>query len=341
MRIAQIAPLFEAVPPERYGGTERVVYWLVEELVRRGHEVTLFASGDSRTSAQLVPVVPRALRLDQNIRDPYPLIMLQLGIAMERASEFDIIHSHVDFFTFPFLRLINTPVVTTLHGRLDLLELQPIFEFYKEARLVSISHNQRRPLPHANWVATVYNGIDVGELPLEIRHGEYLAFLGRIAPEKGIEQAVELAKRVDMPLKIAAKVDPKDREYFENEVKHLLNHPLIEYLGEIAQSEKGVFLAKAFALVFPIRWPEPFGLAVAEAMACGTPIITTRYGSMPEIVEHGKTGFLCESVEEMVLAVRQVPEIDRAYCRQCVERRFTARIMADAYEEVYRRVLER
>lgn len=338
MRIAQIAPLYESVPPQLYGGTERVVQALVEELVRRGHEVTLFASGDSVTSAQLVPIVDRALRLHPEYIDPYPFQMIELGLVFNRAAEFDIIHSHIDYYAFPFTRFVRTPVVTTLHGRLDLLELQPIYSYYREVRVISISNNQRRPLPRANWVATVYNGIRVEDLTLERRRGSYLAFLGRISPEKGIETAIEVARRSGIPLKVAAKIDRVDREYFEG-IRHLFDQPFVEYVGEVDLLGKDQFLGGACALLFPGAWPEPFGLAMTEAMACGVPVIARRSGSVPEIVLDGKTGFICDSVQEMVLASRRIDEIDRAFCRQYVEQRFSAQVMTDGYLAVYQQVL--
>lgn len=341
MRIAQVAPLYESVPPKLYGGTERVVASLTDELVRRGHDVTLFASGDSTTLAKLVPVIPQAVRLSGPIREPHAYQMLELGMVFERAEEFDIIHCHVEYFGLPFTRLSSTPVLTTLHGRLDMLELQPIFWEYRDANLVSISNNQRKPLPFANWVATVYNGVDLDLYKFERRRGDYLAFLGRISPEKGIEQAIELAKKTGLPLKVAAKVDDADRQYYEHQVKPLLDHGLVEYLGEIDQAQKNAFLTKALALVFPIHWPEPFGLVMVEALACGTPVIAGRFGSVPEIIEDGKTGFICDSVEEMALACSRLSQISAAECRRQVERRFCSQVMTTAYEQVYTELAKR
>ena len=338
MRIAQIAPLYESVPPQLYGGTERVVHALVEELVRRGHAVTLFASADSVTSARLVPIVDRSLRLHPEYIDPYPFQMMELGTVFERAGEFEIIHSHVDYYTFPFTRFVTTPVVTTLHGRLDLLELQPIYDQYREVRLISISNNQRRPLPKANWVATVYNGIRVEDFTLERRRGSYLAFLGRISPEKGIESAIEVARRAGIPLRVAAKIDRVDREYFES-IRHLFDQPFVTYVGEVDRVGKDRFLGGACALIFPVAWPEPFGLAMTEAMACGVPVIARRSGSVPEIIADGQTGFVCDSVQEMMLACRRIEEIDRAFCRQYVEQHFSAPVMTDRYLAAYRQVL--
>lgn len=339
MRIAQVSPLYESVPPKLYGGTERVVSYLTDELVQRGHEVTLFASGDSTTRARLEPVVPRAIRLSGPVTDPHCYQMLEMGRVFDRASEFDVIHCHVEYFSLPFTRLVSTPVLTTLHARLDTLELQPIFREYADANLVSISYNQRKPLPFVNWIATVYNGVDLSLYRLERRRGKYLAFLGRISPEKGIEQAVEVAKRTGIPLKVAAKVDPADVTYYENEVKPLLDHGLVEFLGEIDQSHKAEFLGNAMALIFPIHWPEPFGLVMVEALACGTPVIAGRFGSVPEIISDGKTGFICDSVEEMVLACQRIGQILPEECRRQVEKRFCSSVMAKGYEQAYAKII--
>lgn len=339
MRIAQIAPLQESVPPQRYGGTERVVSSLVEELVRRGHDVTLFASGDSSTNATLVPVVPRGLRLS-GVRDTFPASLLALGMVYERAHEFDIIHSHMDYPTLPFARLRATPTVLTCHGRLDLLHIHPIFEYFREGNLVSISDNQRRLLPAWNWAGTVYNGIDLVNFTLRPRPGHYLAFLGRISPEKGIEDAITVAKLSGVPLKIAAKVDPVDEVYYRERIRPLLDHPLIEFIGEISDREKDAFLGQALALIFPVRWPEPFGLVMVEAMATGTPVIAGRFGSVPEVVDDGETGFICDSLEEMVLAIRRLDEIDRTTCRRHTERRFSTQRMAEDYVTVYQKLLQ-
>jgi len=338
MKIAQLAPLQESVPPEAYGGTERVVSWLTEELVRRGHDVTLFASGDSQTSARLVPIVPRGLRAS-GVPDYLPATMLSIGQVFERADEFDLIHSHMDVPAVPFARLVRTPVVFTMHGRLDLPWTRVLFDAYRDVNLVSVSDNQRRLLPRWNWVGTVYNGISLEEYTPHPRPGEYLAFLGRISPEKGIEDAIKVAHLANLPLKIAAKVDPVDREYFERKVVPLLDDPLIEYVGEVDQRQKDVFLGQALALIFPIRWPEPFGLVMAEALATGTPVIAGRFGSVPEVIDDGITGFVCDSVEEMALAAERLGELDREECRRRVEARFSALAMAAGYEAVYDRVL--
>lgn len=341
MRIAQIAPLYERVPPKLYGGTERVVYGLTEELVRRGHEVVLFASGDSDTSAQLVPCCPQGLRLNPDVRDHTAYTIRQLGHVSKRAGEFDLIHNHIDYFAFPYSRLMQTPMVTTLHGRLDVPELIEVFADFPEVRLVSISNAQRAPLPAANWLATVYNGIDLGHLTLREQPGSYLAFLGRIAPEKRIDRAIEIARAVDMPLRIAAKIDPADRDYFTHAVRPLLRDPHVEYVGEIDDAQKDEFLGSAYAYVFPIDWPEPFGITMVEAMACGTPVIAMAHGSVPEVIVHGGTGFVCRSFTEMITAVAQVSRIDRRACRAHVAQHFTVERMADGYEAVYQQLLTR
>jgi len=338
LKIAQIAPLQESVPPKGYGGTERVVSWLTEELVRRGHEVTLFATGDSYTSARLVPVVPHALR-PLEVPDFTPATMLALGLAFDRAAEFDIIHSHVDAPSIPFARLVRTPVVFTMHGRLDLPWMRTLYDGYTDVNLVSVSDNQRRLLPTWNWLGTVYNGIDLNDYTLRPRKGEYLAFLGRISPEKGVEEAIQVARLTSLPLKIAAKVDPREREYYEQRVHHLIAPPDIEFVGEVNQREKDAFLGRACALIFAIRWPEPFGLAMVEALATGTPVIAGRFGSVPEVIEDGVTGFVCDSVEEMALTVERLGEIDRVACRRAVEERFSAQTMASGYEAVYQRLV--
>jgi len=335
MRIAQVSPLFERVPPVLYGGTERVVYYLTEELVRRGHDVTLFASGDSQTSARLISPCPRAIRLDGNVFDPGVYHMLELGMVLDMIKEFDIVHFHLDYFHFPLTRFVSTPIVTTLHGRLDLPELQPLYNYYPEVNLISVSNSQRELVPDAHWVGTVYHGYPPELLPFHSKSEGYLAFLGRISPEKRPDLAIEVAKRAGIPLKIAAKVDPIDRTYFENQIKPMLNHPLIEYVGEISDSEKGEFLGRAKALLFPIDWPEPFGLVMIEALACGTPVVARPCGSVPEIVKDGRTGFLEWNIDALVDAVKKVDEIDRRVCRMDMERRFSVKRMADQYLNIY------
>jgi glycosyltransferase involved in cell wall biosynthesis len=339
MRIAQVAPLAESVPPRLYGGTERVVSGLTEELVRRGHDVVLFASGDSATSAELVACCPKGLRLNPHIRDHIAYTMIELGKVSARAREFDIIHNHLDYLALPMARQTETPMVTTLHGRLDLAELQDVYAEFSEQYLVSISNAQRRPLGHARWLATVYNGIDLRHFTLREGSGGYLAFLGRISPEKGVDWAIKIAQAVDMPLRIAAKVDPVDQEYFTAKIKPMLRDPRVEYVGEIDETHKDEFLGNAFAYLFPINWPEPFGMTMIEAMACGTPVIAMNLGSVPEVVVHGKTGFVCRSQAEMIDTVQKVEDLSRDDCRTHVENHFSATRMAEMYETVYRTVM--
>jgi len=341
MRIAIAAPLIEAVPPPFYGGTERVVSVLTEELVRRGHEVTLFASGDSHTSAGLIAACPRGLRLDPEAGDTVPYTMVQLAEIYRVASEFDVIHNHVDYLAFPFARLAATPTVTTIHGRLDRPEVRQVYGSFPEQRLVSISDAQRLALPSANWVATVYNGIDLSHFHFNPREGDYLVFLGRINPEKRPDRAIEIARDVGMRLVIAAKVDPVDQAYYEHAIAPLIRDcPLVEYVGEVNEPEKDQLLGGAYAYLFPIDWPEPFGLTMVEAMATGTPVIAYRAGSVPEVVVDGVTGFICETFHEMVEAVPRVGLLDRGACRAHVEAQFSAEAMADGYERVYDAVRE-
>jgi glycosyltransferase involved in cell wall biosynthesis len=341
MRIAQLAPLYEPVPPKYYGGTERVVAVLTEQLVANGHDVVLFASGDSVTSAELVPCCARALRWDAGIHDPMAHHIVQLGKLVERVSEFDIIHNHIDYLAFPLARALGLPMITTVHGRLDLPDLQHLFRQYSEIRLVSISDAQRGPVPHAGWLATVHNGIDLHHFRYRERPGSYLAFLGRISPEKGLPHAIEIARSVDMPLRIAAKVDSVDKAYFNGAIKPMLRDPRVEYVGEIDEIQKNEFLGNAYAYLFPIAWPEPFGITMIEAMACGTPVIAMARGSVPEVITHGRTGFICQSLREMVHAVGQVGRLSRLACRAHVEHRFSAETMAASYEAVYRTMLSK
>jgi glycosyltransferase involved in cell wall biosynthesis len=338
MRIAQIAPLAEPVPPEMYGGTERVVSQLTESLVERGHEVTLFASGDSKTAAHLVPVTPEALRLSSQEVDPSIYLTLELGMVFDRAADFDVIHSHVDYFALPFARLVATPVVTTLHGRLDLPGLPTIFERYRDAQVVSISDSQRQPLPGATWAATVYNGTDLGRFTFNEAGGDYFAFVGRICPEKNIEGAISIAHRTGVPLRIAAKVDPVDVDYHEAVIKPLLDGRHVDYLGELGDEDKNELLGSARALLFPVDWPEPFGLAMTEAMACGTPVLALRRGSVPEVVEDGVTGFVRDSEEELAQVAGEISRLSRRACRERVERHFSVDVMTDGYEAVYRQL---
>jgi glycosyltransferase involved in cell wall biosynthesis len=340
MRIAQVAPLYESVPPALYGGTERVVSYLTEELVRRGHEVTLFASGDSVTSARLVAGSARALRLDRGCRDPLARHFLLLEDVFASASQFDVIHFHVDYLHFPLSRRSSVPQLTTLHGRLDLPDLVPLYREFADMPVVSVSDAQRRPLPGAGWRATVHHGLPERLLGYRKGHGGYLAFLGRISPEKRLDRAIEIARRSGLRLRVAAKVDRADEEYFDREIEPLLSDPHVTYLGEISESDKAGFLGGAAALLFPIDWPEPFGLVLIEALACGTPVIAYRGGSVEEIVSQGETGFVVSSLAEAVRAVERLGEIDRRRCRRVFEERFTASRMARDYERVYASLLD-
>jgi glycosyltransferase involved in cell wall biosynthesis len=340
MRIAQISPLYERVPPMLYGGTERVVFHLVEEQVRRGHDVTLFASGDSRTSADLVSPIARALRLDHDISDPLAPHIVLLSQLFERADEFDLIHCHVDYLAFPFSKLVATPTVHTLHGRLDMPQIHMVMRHFEDVPLVSISDAQRRPLDDLDlaWAGTVYHGLPMEDYPIGSGSGGYLAFLGRISPEKRPDLAIAVAKQAGIPLKIAAKVDPVDRLYFEREIEPLLGDPLIEFVGEIGEDDKPAFLGEALGLLFPIDWPEPFGLVMIEAMACGTPVVARPCGSVPEVISAGRTGFVADSVDEIVAAVRRLDRIDRTACRQEAEARFSVTQMVDGYEAIYEKL---
>jgi glycosyltransferase involved in cell wall biosynthesis len=313
-----------------------VVATLTDELVRQGHDVTLFASGDSRTSARLVAAVPKALRL-ANSADPLALHLLLVEQVAKHAHEFDIIHFHIAPLHFSLARRLSVPHVTTLHGRLDLPDIITLYSEFSDLPFISVSDAQRKPLPGQNWVGTVYHGLPNRELRFSSGTGGYLAFLGRISPEKRVDRAIDIAKACGCPLKIAAKVDPADQRYFERYIQPLLDHPLVEFCGEIAEGQKGTFLGGASALLFPIDWPEPFGLVMIESLACGTPVVAIRGGSVPEIIEHGVTGFICGNVEEAVDATTRVLTLDRRACRRAFERRFTATRMADDYVELYRR----
>ncbi len=341
MRIAQVAPLYESVPPKLYGGTERVVSWLTEELVRLGHEVTLFASGDSLTSANLVPVCPEALRLNSQCVDQLAHHVIMIEQVFRERSAFDLVHFHIDYLHFPVSQREQLVGLTTLHGRLDLPDLVPLYRTFPEMPVVSISDAQRKPLPWLNWQGTVHHGLPVDQFKFHAGPGEYLAFLGRTSPEKGLDRAIDIAKRVGIPLKIAAKVDRADTEYFETRIKPLLDHGLIEFLGEIGHYEKNEFLGNAMALLFPIQWPEPFGLVMIEAMACGTPIIAYPGGSVAEVMKDGVTGFIVPNEDEAVRAVGRIHEIDRQKCRQYFERKFTAARMAQDYLNIYERLVQR
>jgi len=337
MNIAQIAPLAESVPPKLYGGTERVVFYLTEELVRLGHKVTLFASADSQTSARLVPCAPRALRLDPRVLDPLPHHLLMLDKVRARAHEFDVLHFHLEHLHLPLFRPLAGKTLTTLHGRLDQADLQPLYHELDDMPLVSISDSQRKPLSGAHWVATVYHGLPDPVCPYNpAPRADYLAFLGRASPEKGLERAIEIARRAGIRLRIAAKVDRADEPYWRTRIEPLLAHPLIEYLGEVDEAAKPALLGNARALLFPIDWPEPFGLAMIEAMSCGTPVIAWPHGAVPEIVEHGVTGLIVDSIERAVDAVQAAAHLDRQAVRRRFEERFSAARMARDYLGVYR-----
>jgi len=340
MRIAQVAPLAEAVPPKLYGGTERVVAYLTDALVELGHDVTLFASGDSATKATLHPIWPRALRLDPDVKDHFSPLFMQLETVARRAHEFDLIHCHIDYFGFPLLRWLGTPSLTTLHGRLDLPELPPLYKLYGAIPVVSISNSQRLPLPEANFVATVLHGLPQNLLMKGEGRGGYLAFLGRISPEKAPDAAIRIAVRAGIPLKIAAKVDRVDQEYFKTAVEPLLCRADVEFIGEIREDQKQEFLGNAAALVFPIAWREPFGLVMIEAMACGTPVIAFDNGSVPEVLEDAVTGFIVHTEDQAVEAVQRTGLLDRARIRDEFERRFTAQRMAQNYLKLYARLTQ-
>lgn len=338
MRIAQIAPLAEAVPPRLYGGTERVIWWLTEALVDLGHDVTLYASGDSRTSAHLIPGAETGLRL-QGINDHTASLLAMLEQVRRDAGRYDVLHFHIDFLHFPTFRHLADKSLTTLHGRQDLPDFVPAFRTFREMQLVSISDDQRRPLPEANFAGTVYHGLPEDLIPFDADGGDYLAFIGRISPEKRPDRAIEIAQRAGIRLKIAAKVDHADRAYFDDRIAPLLDDPLIEFIGEIGDAEKPAFLGGARALLFPIDWPEPFGLVMIEAMAAGTPVIAWPCGSTREVIEHGRSGFLVDSIEEAVAAVDAAQRMPREGVRAAFEERFTARRMALDYVRLYEALL--
>jgi glycosyltransferase involved in cell wall biosynthesis len=339
VRIAQVSPLYESVPPQGYGGTERVVSYLTDELVRLGHDVTLYASGDSVTNARLVAVSPRSLRLDRNCVDQLAHHIRMLELVGKDAAKYDLIHYHVDYLHFPLSRRLGLPHVTTLHGRLDLPELRPLYREFRDVPVVSISDAQRQPLPWANWQATVYHGLPADLYQFHERPGRYLAFLGRISPEKRVDRAIEIARRIGMPLKIAAKIDAVDREYFESTIEPLLGAPCVEYVGEVGERDKNDLLGNAYALLFPIDWPEPFGLVMIEALACGTPVIAYRRGSVPEIIEDGVTGFVVRDSDAALQVASRIARLDRRRCRAVFEERFVAGRMARDYVSVYDRLV--
>jgi len=341
MRIAQVAPLYESVPPKLYGGTERVVSYLTDECVRQGHDVTLFASGDSVTQARLEPMCERSLRLEgEKIGAPLAHHLRMLEMVAQEAGNFDIVHFHIDYLHFPVTRRQRTASVTTLHGRLDIPDLYPLFREFADMPLVSISDAQREPMPWASWIQTIYHGLPENLYRPQEGPGKYLAFLGRISPEKRLDRAIEIARRAGIPLKIAAKIDAVDREYFDGTIRKLLDDPLVEYVGEIGDSEKSEFLGNACALVFPIDWPEPFGLVMIEAMACGTPVVAYRWGSVPEIVDEGVTGFTVANLDEAVNAVQRACSLDRRAIRRVFEERFSVSRMASNYLAVYRQICD-
>ncbi len=340
MRIAQVSPLYESVPPQLYGGTERVVAYLTNELVRQGHEVTLFASGDSRSSAELVPICPRALRLSSAPSDDVAWHLTMIERVARRAEEFDLIHFHLAHLHYPLSSHLPVPHVTTQHGRLDRQELVCLYREFQDVPVISISDAQRVPVPHANWVATVQHGLPPDLYRFAPQSRGYFAFLGRISPEKRVDRAIAIAKALERPLRIAAKVDAADARYFEAEIRPLLDHPLIDFVGEIGEHDKSRFLGGADALLFPIDWPEPFGLVMIESLACGTPVVAFRGGSVPEIIEDGMTGFIVDNLDDAIDAADRIADIDRRDCRAAFDRRFTAEQMALRYVEVYERLIQ-
>ncbi len=340
MRIAQVGPLIEAIPPRLYGGTERVMHWLVEELVAMGHDVTLFASGDSRTSAQLVAPWPKALRFDDAVRDQNALHIVMLEQVRRRAADFDMLHFHLDYYPFSLFARHTTPFLTTLHGRLDLPEHQLLFDTFADIPVVSISDSQRAPIARAGWMRTIHHGMPENLLTPRPAKPSYFAFLGRISPEKAVDRAIRIAKRCGVPIKLAAKVDKVDREYFEERIEPLICGPDVEYIGEIGDEQKSDFLSGAVALLAPVDWPEPFGLVLIEAMACGTPVIAFNRGAVPEIVENGLTGYIVEDEAGAVAAFDKLPGLSRSAIRARFEERFTARRMANDYLSTYRELID-
>lgn len=340
MKIAQISPLYESVPPQMYGGTERVVSYLTDELVNQGHKVSLFASGDSVTKAKLIPVCSSALRLNKECVDPITHHVIQMEHVREMIHEFDILHYHTDYLHFAFSQSNSKPHVTTLHGRLDLPDLKFVYEKFAHAPVVSISNSQRFPLPMANWVRTIYHGLPEDLYAMGSGKGGYAAFIGRISPEKRVDRAIEIALKAGIPLKIAAKIDKVDQVYFEKEIKHLIDHPLIEFVGEIGDSQKNEFLGNAQCLLFPIDWPEPFGMVMIEAMACGTPVIAFKNGSVPEVIDEEYTGYIVSDIEGAVTAVNNLHKLSREKCRRLFVERFSAKRMAEDYVETYLKIID-
>ncbi len=341
MRIAQIAPLHESVPPKTYGGTERVVYYLTEELVRQGHEVTLFASGDSHTSASLEVCCNQALRTDSNCQNTLTHHVLQAERVFQQASDFDLIHFHTDYIHFPLLRAHKVNSLSTFHWRIDLPDFAPLAREFPEIPVSAISRSQMRALPFMNWTGTVYHGLPKSNYMLNENPEGYLAFLGRMSPEKGPVEAIEIARRTGLPIKLAGKINDFEQDYFNDTIKPLLCDPLVEFVGEISEDEKNAFLGNALALLFPISWPEPFGLVMTEAMACGTPVVAFSHGSVPEIIEHGRTGMIVNSVQQAVEAINRIEVIDRRTCRETFETRFSSKRMAEDYIKTYKRLRTR
>ena len=340
MRIALVAPLYESVPPKFYGGTERVVAILANELVELGHDVTIFASGDSVTTAKLVPITQKSLRLDENCVDQLAPQILMVEKVFEDTSRFDLIHFHIDHVQLPYIRRHTIPALSTFHGRLDIPDLVPLYKEFREIPFSSISNSQREPLPWLNWQGTVYHGLRKDAFQFHPEHRGYLAFLGRISPEKGIENAVEIARRTGLQLKIAAKISDVDKKYFEEQIKHLFDDPFVEYVGEIDETKKDKFIGDAFATLFPIAWPEPFGLVMIESMACGTPVIAFRRGSVSEVMVEGQSGHIVTNVEEAVQAVKKLDSFDRRNCRRVFEERFLSTRMTRDYVKIYKRLID-
>ena len=339
MRIAQVPPLAESVPPKLYGGTERVVSWLTEELIALGHDVTLFASGDSVTRGKLVPIVPRALRLSRPRPEPLPAYAQQLDALAEAARSFDILHCHIDWVHLPLVNRLGIPHLTTIHNRVDTPDLPPVIDRFRQAPLISISDHHRTPLPSANWLGTVYHGMPIDELTPSYAPGNYLAFLGRMTQEKGPEAAIRMAKAAGQPLHIAAKIPRSETRYYKERLLPSIDSEHIKLLGELNDERKGDLLRGASALLFPIDWPEPFGLVMIEAMACGTPVIAFRCGSVPEVIDQGVSGFIVENEEEAVAAIKRIGELDRRRVRATFEQRFTAKRMAQDYIRHYESLL--
>lgn len=340
MKIAQVSPLYESVPPRLYGGTERVVHNITEELVQRGHEVTLFASGDSITNAKLISPCKRSLRMDDSCIDPYSTHVKMIEMVEKESYKFDIIHSHIDYMYYPVIRRKKKPHITTLHGRLDLPEYIDLYKEFDDIPLVSISKSQRTPVWFANWQGNVYHGLPVNHYKFNPNGGNYLSFIGRISPEKRVDRAIEIAIGANIPIRIAAKVDKADKEYYEAKIKPMLSHPLVEFLGEVGEQEKEQILGNSLGFIYAIDWPEPFGLGMIEAMACGTPVIAYNCGSVPEVVDENITGFIVNSQSEAINAVKKLPQLSRAECRKTFERRFSAKRMVDDYLNLYQKLLE-